>query len=282
MTNTSRQTYKELAIPYFEEVFQTIDEIMTESEIPCYLIGVTAIALELLENDIKPSRGTKDIDFAIMIKSLDQFEEVVAKFELKGFHKAKAPWTLYHKDYNVAVDLLPFGEIEEYDTVKFNERYSDLHVLGFTEVMNHSKEIRIEEMIANIPPLHGMVILKLVAWSDRPEERDNDPYDILRIIEHYFDIEYNSIVEFHNDIFPDAGTFDRLKIASRVLGRNCAEILIENVRLKDRIIAVIDGITINPEKSSFAIRWARDKDWTLDYASGLLTELKTGILERLT
>lgn len=282
MNNTSHQTYKELAIPHFQEVFQTIDEIFTEMNIPCYLIGVTAIALELLENGIKPSRGTKDIDFAIMIKNLAQFEEVVAQFEQHGFHKAKAPWTLYHQAYNVAVDLLPFGEIEEQDTVNFNQRYSDLHVLGFTEVMNHAKEIRIEERVANIPPLHGMVILKLVAWSDRPEERDNDPYDILRIIQHYFEIEYDSIVENHYDTFPgDDEVFDRLKISARVLGRNCATILNENIRLKERILAVIEGITTNPEKSNFALRWAREKDWTIDYAAGLLAELRTGILERI-
>lgn len=40
-----------------------------------------------------------------------------------------------------------------------------------------------------------MVILKLIAWRDRPEERDNDLYDILRIIERYFDYNYDEIVE---------------------------------------------------------------------------------------
>jgi len=67
---TSGQTYKELAIPYFKEVFQIIDEVLSERGIPYYLVGVNAIALELLEKGHKPSRGTKDIDFAIMISSM--------------------------------------------------------------------------------------------------------------------------------------------------------------------------------------------------------------------
>lgn len=44
--NTSNQTYKELAIPYFKEVFKAIDEVMLKFNVPYYLIGASAIALE--------------------------------------------------------------------------------------------------------------------------------------------------------------------------------------------------------------------------------------------
>jgi hypothetical protein len=73
---TLNHSYKELAIPYFKEVFDIIDEIMIKHSVPYYLIGVSAIALELLKKGIKPSRGTKDIDFAIMISSLDEYENI--------------------------------------------------------------------------------------------------------------------------------------------------------------------------------------------------------------
>lgn len=85
--STSNQTYKELAIPYFKETFDCIDEIMQELQIPYYLIGVSAIALELLKQGIKPSRGTKDIDFAVMISSIAAYEKISATLELKGFKK---------------------------------------------------------------------------------------------------------------------------------------------------------------------------------------------------
>jgi hypothetical protein len=47
--HTSNQSYKELAIPYFKEVFDIIDKVMLIHAIPYYLIGVSAIALELLK-----------------------------------------------------------------------------------------------------------------------------------------------------------------------------------------------------------------------------------------
>ncbi|WP_043023824.1 hypothetical protein [Fluviicola taffensis] len=127
--NSSNQSYKELAIPYFKEVFEIIDETMIDHKIPYYLIGASAIALELLKKGIKPNRGTKDIDFAIMISTMGQYEKLSETLVNKGFNRVKAPWTFFSQKYNVAIDILPFGEIEEQDTVQFNERYSDLHVL---------------------------------------------------------------------------------------------------------------------------------------------------------
>ena len=277
----SSQTYKELAIPYFKEVFEIIDEVLTNREIPYYLIGVSAIALELLQNGIKPSRGTKDIDFAIMISSLTQFEEVVTDLEKFGFNKVKAPWTIYHSKYNAAVDLLPFGEIEENDTINFNERYTDLHVLGFKEVLEEAKQIEIEDKIAQIPSLQGMVILKLIAWSDRPEERGNDLPDILRIIDNYFLLNLDEILEYHNDIFPVEEDLDQLKISARVLGRKAAEILKKSNKLAERILKILEANIFDPTNSPITKQWVQGKDWTIEYAIEILNELKTGILEIL-
>lgn len=55
--STSNQTYKELSIPFFKETFDCIDQVMQAHKVPYYLIGVSAIALELLKDSIKPSRG---------------------------------------------------------------------------------------------------------------------------------------------------------------------------------------------------------------------------------
>jgi predicted nucleotidyltransferase len=170
--------------------------------------------------------------------------------------------------------------VEEKDTVNFNERYSDLHVLGFKEVLAHSKDIFIEEKIARIPPLHGMVLLKLVAWSDRPEERDNDPYDILFIITKYFELEFDDIVENHFDAFPE-DNLNELQLAARVLGRKSAEILQHSDKLKERILSILERNILNPAESLIAKQWAQKHDWNLEYAGSLLSELKRGIEEIL-
>jgi predicted nucleotidyltransferase len=278
--STSNQTYKELAIPYFKEVFDIIDKVLKTNATPYYLIGASAIALELLKKGIKPSRGTKDIDFAVMVSSIDEYDGIVAQLEEYGFRKVEAPWTMYCEKFNVAIDILPFGEIEERDTESFNKRNSDLHLIGLKEILENAEEIIIEDKIAKIPPLPGMVLLKLVAWSDRPEERDSDLYDILKIIEHYFDHAYDEIVDDHYDIFLETDDFDRYKIASRVLGRKAKRYLDISDKLKRRISQVLYKNLISPETSTIAKEWTRAREWDIEYAYELLKELKSGLNER--
>lgn len=278
----SNQNYKDLAIPFFREVFELIDDVLKNREIPYYLIGVSAIALELLKKGIKPARGTKDIDFAIMISSLNQFEEVVNDLEKAGFNKVEAPWTLVHPDYDVVVDLLPFGEIEENNTVGFNERYTDLHVLGFKEVMKDSREYEIEDRVVNVPPIPGMILLKLIAWSDRPEDRGNDPYDILRVIEYYNDLEFDANMLEHYDLIPDEKDFDDRLFSARILGRKAKAYLDKSKDLETRIFEVLENNTVEAKESRIAKSWAMEKGWDLEYCVSLLEAFKTGLSEGIS
>jgi predicted nucleotidyltransferase len=274
--STSNQTYKELAIPFFKESFDCIDEIMRELNIPYYLIGVSAIALELLKAGIKPSRGTKDIDFAVMISKIKEYDNISSMMEAKGFKKVSAPWTFYSDIFKVAIDLLPFSEIEENHTFNFNERYTDLHLLGFREVMEEAVPVQIEEKIANIPPLAGMVILKLIAWSDRPEERENDLSDILKIIEHYYALKWDEIVEMHYDTL-DKEPFDQKIIAAEVLGRNARLYLDKSKAISERVLNVLETNLQDASKSAIAKEWARKLDVDIEYTFALLTAFQKGI-----
>jgi predicted nucleotidyltransferase len=73
--------------------------VLKNRGIPYYLIGVNAIALEMLRKGIKPSCGTKDIDFAIMVSSLDEYHMIVEEFISKGFSRVAKPWRLNHKKF---------------------------------------------------------------------------------------------------------------------------------------------------------------------------------------
>lgn len=278
--NISNQTYKELAIPYFKEVFDCIDEVMIKLNVPYYLIGASAVALGLLKDGIKPSRGTKDIDFAIMISSIQEFETIAEELIKHGFINVKdSSWRFYNNSYNIVIDLLPFGEIEEEFTVNFNERYTDLHVLGFSEVLQDSVRVEIEEKSVQIPSLEGMIVLKLIAWSDRPEVRNSDLYDILKIVEHFFDINFDEIVEHCYDTFPEEGVLDQFKIAARVLGRKASKFLNVSEAINERILKTINDNVANVENSAIAKQWVRGKDWDLEYAVEILEEFKLGLTE---
>ena len=268
--STYNQTYKELSIPYFKEAFDIIDEVMTKHHIPYYLIGASAMALEFLKKGRKPSRGTKDIDFAIMISTMNQYDNIISSLVDKGFVQIKdTPHRVYNDKYNLAIDVLPFGEIEQQFTVKFNDRKTELHVLGLSEVLKSPTSVEIENKTLLIPPLPGMIVLKLVAWSDRPDRRENDLSDILRIMENYFDLEFDEIVEFHNDIFPEED-LDPLLVSAEVLGRKIKKYLDNSEELSVRINHVISENIQNSKTSIIAREWAIKKDTDINYMFDVL------------
>ena len=279
--NTSNQTYKELSTPFFKETFDCIDEIMKEHQIPYYLIGANAIALELLKEGIKPSRGTRDIDFAIMISNTDEYEKISKDLESKGFKRIKDDYRFFSHQKNLVVDILPFGQIEEEYTESFIERKVDLHLLGFKEVLEEAVEVYIEEKVANIPPLPGMVILKLIAWNDRPEYRENDLDDILKIIEKYYDLQFNEILESHYDTFPEEDTveIDQLLIAAEVLGRKSKLFLNKSKELSERILQILETNLQSASKSQIAKNWAQKLNSDIEYAHSILKAFQKGILK---
>ena len=71
MKSISNQSFKELAIPYFKECIDCIDEVMKECNVPYYLIGASAIALELLKEGIKritaKSWGENEIKIQLLV-----------------------------------------------------------------------------------------------------------------------------------------------------------------------------------------------------------------------
>jgi len=273
--STSGQTYKELVIPYFRETFECIDEVMRELEIPYYLIGASAIDLQLLRKGIRPKRATKDIDFAVMVSNLSEFERMRDALVAKGFRKDPEPWRFFSDAFMIRIDVLPFGGIEDDHMVSFSDRYTDLHVLGFQQVLESAEPILVEESIANVPTLAGMVILKLIAWSDRPEKRTDDLPDILRIIDHTFDL--NDIAENHFDLL-DADPFDETMIAAEVLGRECRTYLARSTAITERVMKLMSDNLNDASTSSIAKIWARKGDTEIEYSFELLKSFQKGLI----
>ena len=281
MSDISNQTYRDLAIPYFIDVFRIVDEVLKANDAPYYLIGVTATDIQLLKEGIKPSRGTKDIDFAVMVSSFEEYDKIKDDLIKNGFNQVKVPFTLYHSEFNLAIDLLPFGQIEQSDTVNFTEREVTMNVLGFKETLEHPNKVILDDTLSiQVPPLHGMVMLKLISWSDRPEVRVTDLEDIYRIISHYFDTESDSIFTDHFDLL-DADPFDQKLIAAEVMGRNISAILKKSPRLQERVMKVLDENTTEPSKSSIGKHWASRYHIDVEYAINILNSIKKGINDNL-
>ena len=276
MSSTSNLSFKQLAIPHFGDVFALIDDVLQRQQVPYYLIGANALSLQLLRQGEPPIRATKDIDFAVMVSSFDQYDAVRDELLATGFHEAQLPYTLRHVEYNVVIDLLPFGKIEEKDKVRFHERQVDLVVLGFKEILSEAETIMLESQEISVPPLPGIVLLKLISWSDRPEMRSSDLDDIYHIITVYHDLSFDEITEQHSELLLSE-PYDTKLIAARLLGRKMAPILQKSATLLDRISQVLREQQNTSRQSGIAMRWAQNYQLSLKDAGQLLGEMRKGI-----
>ena len=156
-----------------------------------------------------------------------------------------------------------------------------MHLLGFKEVLKESEQVYIEERIANIPPLPGMIILKLIAWNDRPEYRENDLADILKIIQNYYDIKFNEIVEHHYDTFPedDNIAIDQLLVGAEVIGRKAKLFLDKSNELSVRTHQILKQNLQSPTQSLIAKDWAPKLNKDIEYAFSVLKAFRKGLLK---
>jgi predicted nucleotidyltransferase len=71
---------------------------------------------------------------------------------------------------------------------------TSINVEGFQEVFDSaSEEIKTESQQFKVCTLAGIVILKLIAWDDRPEWRREDAGDIAEIIKNYYHFNYDTM-----------------------------------------------------------------------------------------
>ncbi len=75
---------------------------------------------------------------------------------------------------------------------------------GFMETYLHALEdVQIEDDHLKVCSIPAVVLLKLIAFDDRPERRPNDPLDIDAVLRHYPDLETDLIGEDYNFLYED-------------------------------------------------------------------------------
>lgn len=263
------------------KILEALERGFEKFGIDYYLVG--AVAREVWMRglkDITPRRATSDIDFGVLIKDSDHFDELKNYLiKAEGFIGHRENAFVLTAPEGREIDILPFGEIEKEGKVSVKGTgMTTLYVDGMKEVFAEgAPEVTFEEKITfKVCTLPGIVLLKLVAWDDRPEMRRDDLIDIADIIFHFFNIYDEMIWTEHNDLFGDDKSLEN--ISARVLGREMGKILRRNEDLKKRILGLI-----TPKGNGKAEQMAGIIAGTLgksaDEITALLNEIVIGITE---
>jgi predicted nucleotidyltransferase len=213
----------------FKEIFLALERGFIKFGIDFYLVGATARDVWMKGvHGLPPKRATSDIDFGIMIKDSFVFDDLKSYLiEEEGFIPSKDnEFVLIWKDKSL-VDLIPFGDLESEGIVTVKE------------------EIITEDQRFKVSTLPGIVILKLIAWDDRPEVRRDD-------------IELD-------------------EVASQFLGREIGKIVSGNHKLVERIKGIFEN-GLN-DSNNLAELFASESDVTIEYSKSLISYIKKGIEE---
>jgi len=158
---------------------------------------------------------------------------------------------------------------------------TSLNMPGFKEIYeNGLPEVELEgEHRFKFCTLPGIVILKLIAWEDRPEMRSGDLKDIMTILSHFFEMYTDQIYEHHSDLFGN-DDFGLHLIAARVMGREMKKIAVRNEKLYDRLTNLLDKNTIDVNTSEIAKIMANLANTSVEESLKPLSEIRLGFQDR--
>jgi predicted nucleotidyltransferase len=238
-----------------------------------YIVGAVARDIWMTQVYNEPGRRmTKDLDLAVFIADTEQYVQL-RNWLLTHEHFTTATnsaFCLHYAEPNaqgqateVVVDLMPFGGIaDEVGDVRLNgEGMGRISTVGFTEVLADAATMTTpageQWRVVTLP---GMVVLKLVAWEDRPEVRGKDATDIWGLLEVYFDLVDEVIYTDHSDLFDEDDTSDpthfKLLVGARVMGRQMQQLVADGPVLT-RLLGLLTTQVERGDGSQLALAMSR-------------------------
>lgn len=262
-----------------KEVFDALEEAFHVKEINFYLIGALARNIWYSRGN-KQFRTTKDLDFAVMISNKEGYESVRTYLKShKNFKGTPENDFVMISPSGIEIDILPFGAIEIDDKVKLTGTWlTNIKVNGFMEVYQAGTEDVILKTghIFKIATLQAIVLLKLIAYDDRPEIRFKDARDIVNIITSYFDLQAEMIYEHHADLFSgEEGSLS--EISANVIGREMKKIIGDNIGLYNRITGIINKQIELKANSAFIRNMVNEANSNVEEVIRLLKNILQGL-----
>jgi len=257
--STSDLSYKEYSFADHKAVYLALEETFKAFDIHYYLIGANARDIALYKAGKKPIRATVDIDFAVMVPDIQTFLALRTALTEKGFTHSleNHPYRTIYKESQTVVDILPYGGQSKKSLSGIVDLHIELSGVGMHEVGEEIEVFEHPEGISiPVTPAHGIVILKLISWSEMPV-RNKDLKDIKSLLDAAWNLYEEELFQENSsyaDLFEDEN-FDMYLIAARVMGRKMQGILNKNEALNKLIISELEkelNTSIGPKSQQLA------------------------------
>ncbi|MGH8545662.1 MAG: nucleotidyl transferase AbiEii/AbiGii toxin family protein [Gammaproteobacteria bacterium] len=172
--------------PKAVEALRILSRVLSQEGRRFVLIGATVPQIVLDFRGSPGSRETRDVDAVAEVHGWDDFARIRKRLEEAGFRQGRVAHELWHND-EVRIDLIPFGPgLVEEDKLSWPYGDSIMTACGLEEALECAQD---QEVAPNLKlpvvTIPGLVLTKVVAYMDRPEERARDLIDIFYCFEHY-------------------------------------------------------------------------------------------------
>ena|SRR5882724_3597171 len=149
------------------------------------VIGATVpVVLIDLRHGLSDGRATRDVDALVHMTSWEEFEELSRRLTAVGFHRRGAAHRFVHG--LAEVDLIPYSRIlAPGGRLEWPGEDQAMSTLGLEEAFESARPEQIGDLLVPMASVAACVLLKFVAYGDRPSERARDLVDIVHCFEHY-------------------------------------------------------------------------------------------------
>lgn len=229
-------------------------------------------------------RATRDVDLGIMVASWAQYRALVARLrrDQRFQPDPKQRQRLRFGDDGM-LDLVPFGEIEtEGRMIRWPPEHDfAMSVLGFREAYKDAVKVELEGLSVPVVSPVGLVLLKLVAWSERHwAQPGKDAADLAYVLRHFSTILTEPVLfdEYFDAV--EVSDYDLDLAASRVLGRKMAMLAEKDAR--EFVLNLLEE-ELRLETDSLLVREVGEKlaGTTIERAYALMQILRAGFSEAM-
>jgi len=172
------------------ELYDAVNKAANSINIPFVVVGASARDIILHYGyGAEIQRATIDIDVGIKVPDWNAFTELKAKLIEAGFTETRIQHRLLSPS-RIPVDIVPFGHVQDDEAnIKWPPNGDKvMNVLGFQEACDNAEIVRIQDELAIDIPVAtpaGIALLKIIAWTDRKNNRKKDAKDLFYLLNTY-------------------------------------------------------------------------------------------------
>lgn len=269
------------------EILTRINKIAGELSIDYFVVGATV--RDMILNyiyAIKLYRATNDIDFAVRVRSWDEYRLLIDEIEKAGFVKSES--ILHRFTYKgMILDFIPFGKVSvDGDTITWPDKdEKEMSVMGFDDAFKNTEDLLIQsnpEIIIKAASVVSLVVLKIFSWYSRSADlRSKDAKDLYLIITTYLNAGNEERLYDHQDIVNLAVDYELS--GAILLGKDIANTV--NEKVQKALLEIMAGYNLqllSVDMSKYENLHKESNDEKVRWCVELLRCLKQGLTGKVS